>query len=108
MTLFDSLKWWICWPWTKDAFKPEKFDVGISVAEAILLGGDLITITRRGKALGGGWTMDSEGRLASTMDNRWILADNKTYYNRDYIFSYEVKTESYWVYADNKPVQVEE
>lgn len=106
MTLLDSLKWWICWPWFKrDPAKREKFDVGITVAEAVLYNGDLITITRRGRAIGDGWTVDSEGRLASTMYERWILADNKTYYNRHYIVSYEMKTESYWVYEDNTPVE---
>jgi hypothetical protein len=107
MTLIESLKWLVCWPWSKEAFKLAKFDVGISVAEAILLGGDLITITRKGAVTDAHyeWYYTSAELVKEVLHEQWVLADNKTYYNRDYIFSYEVKTVPYWVYADNKPVQ---
>ena len=104
--MFTTFCGWFCWPWFKrDPAKREKFDVGISVAEAVLKDGTLITITRKGRAIGDGWTVESEGRLSSTMYERWILADNKTYYNRDYIISYTVDTKQYWVYEDNTVVK---
>lgn len=102
--LLETLKWWFCWPWIKYKNRT-KYDIGISVATAILYNGGTITITRYGKSLGSGWTLDSESRMDRTMDQKWIYADDKNYYDRDNVVQWSVDTKSYWVYEDNSPVE---
>jgi hypothetical protein len=108
MTLLDSMKWWLCWPWFKSG-PPKKFPVGISVAEAILLDGTLITITCKGRVFEASDNYcESTFELSQAMACRWVHADNNTYYNRNHITSYEVNTKPYLVYKDNTPVETGE
>ena len=93
------------WPWIKFKNRPRKqFDVGISVAEAILNDGTMITITRKGRVEVADWYYRSESELRESMSCKWVHADNDTYYNRHYILQYEVNTKPFLVYDDNKPV----
>jgi hypothetical protein len=105
--VLKTLKWWFCWPWITKKDRPRKqYDVGISVAEAILSDGTMITITRMGAVTDTyyEWYYTSAEALKEAMQCKWIHADNDTYYNRHYILQYEVKTQPYLVYDDNKPV----
>lgn len=105
--MLETIKWWFGWPWFKRKNRPkETFDVGISGAEAILHDGTHITITRQGKVLyaPNGWLWHSNTRLKETMNEKWVRADNNTYYNRHYILSYTVNEMSFLVYGDNTPL----
>jgi hypothetical protein len=90
---------------TTDA-KPKTYNVGISKADCILFDGTSITVTRKGRVLDTHytWLSESSWRLERAMQEQWVYADNKTNYNRDFILSYIVKTEPFWVYGDNTPV----
>lgn len=107
MTILQSLQWWICWPWFKPKERQKKiYDVGISVAEVILVDGTLVTVTRMGSVTDSyyEWYYTSASAIKDVMAGKWIYADNSTYYNRHYIMSYTVTTKSHQVYEDNTEV----
>ena len=109
-TITKSLKWWFCWPWFKSKKCPRNvYDVGISVARAILVDGNDLTITREGRVTNSyyEWYYTSESALKEAMADKWVLADNNVYYNRQYIMSYTVKHKSYLVYDDNTEMGTE-
>ena len=106
-----KLKWWnrikIFGFYPFIPLPPKTYDVGISVARAVLDDGTLITITRTGHVYYDDWYCKSTSEIRDVMLGKWVYADNCTYYNRHYIMSYTVSTKPYLVYHDNKSVEIE-
>jgi hypothetical protein len=105
-SLWSSLKWWFGWPWfKKDPANRKTYDVGRSVATAVCYDDFTFTVTRKGRYLFDYYISQSDERLLDHLHQKWILADDGIYYATKHVKFFSIKTESYLVYEDNKPVQ---
>ena len=87
--------------WWKKNIPKETFDVGISVATVFLSNGTTITVTRKGDIWGGQYLSMSDRHVDRAMNEKWVYADNGTYYNSYWLHHYTVTTKPYFVYEDN-------